>query len=405
MHKRKFFLLGVLLSLVVVSADAARERSLHVQNSVRVGFDDNIYQKKSGEETASGFVTDIINLSGKFTFSSRTDVQVYWQPELRFRVRRIDRDGDDELLIYQTLYGRLNHAISQRLFLTVSDRFYYQDKEDQVGDGVSQSNQQFVDNNLLGALDITVNNLSQVKLGAGYRSNVWDDKEYGGGKNNNDYGQFTVNGSYIRELRPNKTHGVVGLNYVDLKYDGDRGGYEAWTTFIGADQIFSPSANGNVRVGYSMTSIDTELDKNASSSPYVQAGLGFNPTARTSLNGTLGYSIDRGNNSFWNSQDRFTMSVGGKYDLTGKISISASVSYTSSSYDGDNRTENIEKNGEELDDAVDKLLRWSLRGSYQINRNNFIDAGYAYTLRTTDAPDFITEYNRNRIDIGWRLRL
>jgi hypothetical protein len=246
MSKRNICLL-IVFSLVSTTAFAAKERSIRVQNSVRVGYDDNVYQS-ADDETDTMFITDIVNISGKLTFSSRSDMLLYWQPEFRYRM-----DADPKFVTYQDLYARFNHAVSQRTFLQVSDRFRYQDKDGQSSLGKS-SNQNYLENDLAGALDYTINSLSQAKLGAGYEFRRWDESNYGtwdkvaetGG---NDYDQITADGSYIRELRPNTTQGILGLNYADLSYEGSRGGYNSTTIYGGVDQNFNANLIGNVRLG------------------------------------------------------------------------------------------------------------------------------------------------------------
>lgn len=389
MNKGKIYLL-VALSLVSATVFAAKERSVRVQNSVRIGYDDNVYQ--SSNKTGTGFITDIVNISGKLTFSSRSDMLLYWQPEFRYRL-----DADPKLVTYQDLYARFNHAISQRTFLQISDRFRYQDKEGQSG-AVDRANQNYLENDLMGALDYTINSLSQAKLGAGYKIRRWDDDNYGTVAGN-DYDQYRINGSYIRELRPNTTQGMLGLTYTDQEHEGTRGGYDSVALFGGVDQNFNPNLIGTARLGYSFSNIDNGGGVSTdTSSPYLQAGLDFNPTARTSLNGALGYSLYQSANSVYNAQDRFNIGLGVRHDLTGKISLSSSLTYIYSFYDAD-----YVRDGFVLPDAKDNYFKFSLRGSYQINRNNFVDAGYEYSNRFSD--DIPNEYNRNRIDIGWRLRL
>ena len=398
MSKGRIFLLVAVAGMVSAPAFAEKERSLRLQNSVRVGYDDNIYQNDTDE--GSAFVTDIINLTGKLTMSSRTDMLLYWQPEFRYRF-----DADPNYISYQDLYGRFNHAISQRTFLQVSDRFRYQDKDAQTGPGLDTSNQNYIENNLMGALDFTVSALSQIKVGGGYEFRDWDDDDYGkwdrsagpGQKGGNNYDQWRVNGSYIRELRPNTTHGLIGLDYVDNEYDGSRGGYKATTAYGGIDHNFTPSVIGTARLGYSFSKVDVPGDTNDKSMPYLQAGLQVNPSARTSFSSTLAYSIANSDNSLYNASGQFNVGVGVRHDLTGKISVSSSLGYTYSDYNGD-----YSRSG--APDLHDEYFTFNIRASYQINRNNFVDCGYQYGNRSSDS-DYLNDYDRNIVDIGWRLRL
>lgn len=391
MSKGKIYLL-VGLSLVSATAFAAKERSFRVQNSVRLGYDDNVYQSQN--KTGSAFITDIVNLTGKLSFSSRSDMSLYWQPEFRYRM-----DADPKMVTYQDLYARFNHAVSQRTFLQVSDRFRYQQKDGQAGN-TSQNNQNYLENDLMGALDYTINSLSQMKVGAGYEFRKWDDKAYGQGNRNNDYDQLRADGSYIRELRPNTTQGILGLNYVDHTYNGDRGGFDSTTLYGGIDQNFNPNVIGNARLGASFSNIDSSGSSSDATSPYLQAGLEVNPTARTSFTGSLAYSLQRTDNSIYNAQDQFKLGLGVRHDLTGKISLSSTISYIYSYYDSSYTSGLATDPGT----ANENYFVFNLRGSYQINRNNFVDAGYQFSDRSNDSL-YLGEYDRNTVDIGWRLRL
>ena len=124
MNKIKYF---ALIAAVLGSATtfAADESAFQFQNSVRVGYDDNVYAVKNNV-TETAFITDIINISGNLNFSDRSEMELFWQPELRYRF-----DADPELVSYQDLYARLSHALSQRTFLDLSDRFRYQQKDGQ----------------------------------------------------------------------------------------------------------------------------------------------------------------------------------------------------------------------------------------------------------------------------------
>ncbi|MEN7973322.1 MAG: outer membrane beta-barrel protein, partial [Verrucomicrobiota bacterium] len=211
--------------------------------------------------------------------------------------------------------------------------------------------------------------------------------------------EFTVDGSYRRELRPNATHGLVGANYVNHEYAGSRGGYDSTTLYGGVDHNFNQNMLGNAQLGYSFSSIEGATSED-STTPYLQAGLDYKITDRTSVNGTLGYSFYYAENSYFNAQDRLNIGLGAKHDLTGKITLSSTLSYTLSMFDSKYASENLAT----IQDYEEIYIRLSLRGSYQINRNNFVDVGYEISHRDVE-NEAAREYTRNRVDIGWRLRL
>jgi hypothetical protein len=153
---------------------------------------------------------------------------------------------------------------------------------------------------------------------------------------------------------------------------------------------------GSANVGYSFSTVDSTAGSEDTSSPYVEAGLDYQPTDRTSFNGTLTYSLSQSENSVFNAADTFDLGLGIRHDITAKISCAASLSYIFAMYDSDYTAFG-------LDDAEEDYIRASVRGSYQINRNNFVDLGYAFSDRDSDST-LLQQYSRNRVDIGWRLR-
>jgi hypothetical protein len=390
MSKQKLLML-VALSLVSASVYAAKERVVRFENRVRFGVDDNVYASDENE-VDSLFLSETINLSAKLNFSSRTDLLLYWQPELRFW---FDVPGD-EVVSYQDFYARLNHAVSQRTFVQVSDRLTLKDAQGQTA--LDSTENLYVENDLMGSADYTVDSRSHVKVGAGYLLRRWDDSDYGSGDQRNDFDQYSLNGTYIREIYPNRTKGVVGLTYTDHEYDSDRGGHDSVTVFGGVDQNLNPNVTGFGRLGFTTATIEGTVGGDEdTTTPFADFGLEFNPTARTSFNGSLGYSLDFAENSIYNAQERFKLALAFRHDLTAKISFSTALTWIYGQYDASHALA-------DRPDEEELFVSLGLRGSYQINRNNFLDIGYEFSDKSVD-EGILSEYTRNRFDIGWRLRL
>lgn len=390
-----------LVAFVLGSATtfAAEDSTFQFQNSVRVGYDDNIYQTRDSNQQETAFITDIANITGTMTFSDRSDLELYWQPEFRYRF-----DADPKTVTYQDLYARFSHALSQRMFLEISDRFRYQEKDGQ-SDLRATVNQNYLENDLMGALSYTLNSLSQMKVGGGYEFRTWDDDAYGEGTGvyagrGNNYDMYKADGSYLRELGKDTTIGSVGINYQDLTYEGARGGFNSTTLYGGVDHNFNPNMLGTAQLGYSFSSVESGTSSEDTSAPFLQLGLDHSATDRTTINGSLGYSLTQSQNSIYNATDAFNVSLGVSHDLTGKIRVSSTLRYILSFYDSAYAAAGVP--GAPAD-AEEDFFRFSLRGSYQINRNNFVDLGYEFTLRDSDSI-YLQEYTRNRCDLGWRLR-
>lgn len=391
--------LQVLVALTVSSAAtyAATENVIQFQNHVRIGYDDNIYQNSTDE--GSAFITEIINLSANLTFSSRTDALLYWEPEFRYRA-----DADPDFVTYQNLYAKLNHALTERAFLTLSDRLFYRQMDGQSG-GVDDSNQNYFENDLNGAVNYTLNDISFLTLGAGYSFRIWDDSDYGewqNGEGGNDFNEFSADFSYYRQIKPNKTQVMAGIDYFNLEYDGSRGGFDSLSLIVGVDQTFNPQITAFGRVGYTMSTIDQVGGDEDTSAPYFKAGVEVNPSEKTKVSGSLGYSLSRSENSAYNAQDRFDIGVSVRRDLTAKIALTGALNYILSNYDGSYST----TYGADLPDVDDALIIFSLRCAYQLNRNNFVEAGYLFRTRDLSGGlDDNSDWDGNRVDLAWRLRL
>ena len=118
-------------TLIAVQGFAAKEKVVRFTNHVRVGYDDNVDSNAANTET--GYLTNISQLTGKFVFSSRSELLLFWQPEFRYRF-----DADPNKVTYQDVYARLDHAISQRVFMTLSDRLTYQARDGKTGTDIKQ---------------------------------------------------------------------------------------------------------------------------------------------------------------------------------------------------------------------------------------------------------------------------
>jgi opacity protein-like surface antigen len=388
---KKTICLSIAALMVAVSGFAELDRDIRIQNVLRVGYDDNIYQDAAGEESAE--IVDALNISGKLNFSTRSDAVFSYQPEVRYRF-----DGDPKTITLQDAYARFNHALSPRVFLVVSDRFRYQLKDAQSG-AVSRTDANYMENNLMGSLDLSVSEESQIKLGGGYEFRIWDDDFYGETLGNN-YDQYSASISGFRAFNQEMTQGMLGADYTDVEYDSSRGSLDYITVMTGVDHVFNPNMTGFGRVGASFGSIDSATGSEDNTTPYLDTGIDYNVSERTSFNGGVGYMIARAENSIYNAQDQLQLSLGVRHDLTAKINVASTLAYTMSWYDS-----TYAINGAWVGlDVEDAYIQWTVRGSYQINRNNFVEIGYEFTDRSINNGG-MTEWDRNRVDLGWRLRL
>lgn len=69
MSKKTFYVL-MAVSMVSIPCFSAQERVVTVQNSVRLGYDDNLYLRDDAGKEGSGYITDILTINGKFNISA-----------------------------------------------------------------------------------------------------------------------------------------------------------------------------------------------------------------------------------------------------------------------------------------------------------------------------------------------
>jgi hypothetical protein len=383
------------LSLVAAASYGASDSSFKFENSLRVGFDDNVYGQTSNEQDTV-YVSDLIRATFKANFSQRTEFLMFYSPEFIYRA---DLD-DNKFVSYHDVYGRLVHHASQKVKLTVSDRFRYQDRDAQAT-GNTSVDRNFVNNDVQGALDIQVSELTGLRASAGYEVKLWDDEDY---SKLNDYDRVNADFMVIQEVKKDTTDAFVGVGFDSLSYDeGNRGGFDTLSIYVGADHAFNPTTTGNIKLGYQMSDVESgradtngvwTTVENDSNTPYVSAGIEHKPSAKTTLAASMGYSMYASNNEVYSAQNRLNVTITAKQDLTAKISLNASLAYIMSEYEADYAVA--------ASDADDELMIARIRASYEINRNNFIDAGYQLTSRTADAG-VGGDYDRNQFDIGWRV--
>ncbi|MCF7848845.1 MAG: outer membrane beta-barrel protein [Kiritimatiellales bacterium] len=374
------------LSLLCATVHAAQERSIHVSNSVRVGYDDNVHHDGVGD--SSTYITDILQISAKAVFSARTDLLVYYQPQITYR----ENATDNKNVMYHLFYAKLNHAISERVFLGVSDRFNFQGDDERIQSAIDDL--AYWENNIQASLSFTLSSLSQLTVAGGYELRRWSDSTYAARQ---DYDEYFASANYQRELRPNTTYGYLGVNFADLEYDSStRGGYEVITGYGGLGHNFTPNVNGSVNLGYSSSSIDGAYGSETTA-PYFSGSLQYNPSARTTINGSLTHSLSTSENTVYNIQESTAANLGLRHEFTGRITGVAAVGYTLSQYEADSAVV-----GSAQMDNDEDYFRFSTRLSYQINRIHFVDVGYEYSTRDSD---IYTDWDRNRYDIGWRFKL
>lgn len=383
MKKSTKLLFSAVVVSVATSAYAQKETLYTVENLIRVGYDDNT-RFNDQDQDASMTISETLNLGVSARFSGATQLDANYQG-----IYTSLPDSDPDNVQSHQAFAQFNHEFSENMGITVSDSFIYSQRDAQSG---ATANANYIENALRSALNMGVDDLTELRIGGGYVLRQWDNDAYGKTAGNN-YDQYVANMSVFRVLKE-ETEGMLGVDYSTTEYDGSRGSMDIISLMAGVDHNFNESVYGYGRAGASFIDAEKVVD-GSSMSPYLSAGLTYAASDKTSVNGSVGYTSRTANNSAYNVQEMTSLSLAVKHQLS-KIALTSGLSYNMSTYKGDYAR--IAGTG----DADDNFLSFSARGSYELTKNNFIEVGYVYSNRDTDVG---ADYERNQVDLGWRWKM
>ena len=377
-----------LLTLTLLASEswaADETRSFQVKNRLRFEYDDNIYETSKDKQDSFKIIEEVeflvnLNLPRSFVGARYRPTFVWWS----------DREDDTDL--HHDLDLILSHNFTERLSVSLKDTFRFAEQTEEIDRGaVVRENNDFLYNVADAKLAYQIARGTRAE--AGYRNTLlrYDENVVA---ETEDY-DINAGGLTLRQQVFKKTVFAVELRYEEIEYDGpDRG---SQNQYMGGaiEQIFSPSLVGSVRAGYQEKQFnDGSIDD--AEEPYFDASLTFLPSPRTRLTAGAGYSLFESDVYPFANQDRAIAFVGLAHDLTAKISVYASGSYQLSEYKADQAIEEVAKDGDE------NVYQVSARTSYKINRNNWVELGWQYMDLQSDIRE---EFDRNRIELGWRTQI
>jgi hypothetical protein len=97
------------------------------------------------------------------------------------------------------------------------------------------------------------------------------------------------------------------------------------------------------------------------------------------------------------------------YDVTARLSLYLAGSYQLGAYDADQTITSTEPVGVDEDgnpitiqDGDEVVTQVSARGSWKINRSNWLELGWQYLNLDSDLR---ADFDRTRVEIGWRTQI
>lgn len=398
---------GLLLALTVSAWAASATSPLHVNNRLRIGWDDNVYQvdssSTSGLSKQDSFrIIEEIEALVSLNFE-RTYLGLRYRPSL---IWYSDRDNSSTDFL-NDLDLNFIHNFSPTLSLSLSDTLRSsQLPELQDSNYVVRQNDDNIYNAAIATLSYTLRPETRVDLSGRYIILEYTESDYqdaSGARisHDNDNYYSVVGGLTLRQQLASLTTLMVDGRYQALVYgDADEANNRDADSFfggLGLEQTFSPQLIGSVRAGVEHRVYDNDyFDDNTM--PYGEVSLTFMPSPATRLTGSASYSLYESDVASYLSQERIYASLSLAHDFTAKLSFYISGAYTLNSYDADYAF------GEQYGDEDENTFLVSMRVSYRVNRINWLEAGYQFVMLDSDVMNR-ESYERNRVDVGWKIQL
>ena len=390
---------GLLAVLATSVLAASLESPLHLNQRLRLGYDDNVYQVGDPSGTA-------ISKKGSFRIIEEIESLLSLNLEraylgLRYRPSLIwyeNRDNDDTDFLNDVDLN-FSYNVSPVLALALSDTLRAsQLPELQDENYIVREKDDNYYNSAIATLSYNIRPETRVDLSGRYITLIYASDSPA--KDNSDYYSL-VGGLTLRQQLASRTTLMGDLRYQTLTYNeaDDLDKRDATSTFagVGLEQTFSPQLLGALRAGLESRQYDNELyDDN--NQPYTELSATFMPSPATRITAAASYSIYESDVERYLSQNRTYCSLSLAHDLTAKLNFYISSAYSLNAYEADYALDAT------LPDADENAYLVSARLAYRLNRINWIEAGWQFVKLDSEIPAR-ESYERNRIDIGWKIQL
>jgi hypothetical protein len=397
----------LLLAMAAPVWAASASSPIHVNNRLRVGWDDNVYQvddpSASGLDKQDSFrIIEEIEALVSLNFE-RTYLGLRYRPSLIWYSDREDEDTD----FLHDLDLNFTHNFSPVLSLSLADSLRAsQLPELQDETYVVRQDDDNIYNSAVATLSYTMRPETRLDLSGRYILLEYTEDDYQDAAGNvvshdGDNYYSMVGGLTLRQQLASLTTLMVDGRYQSVVYpdadDADNRDADSFFGGLGLEQTFSPQLIGNLRAGVEHRMYDNDaFDDNTQ--PYGELSLTFLPSPATRITGSASYSIYESDVSNFMSQDRFYASLSVAHDLTAKLNFYLSGAYTLNAYDADYALDPT------LEDGDENTFLVSMRLSYRLNRVNWLEAGYQFVMLDSDLAGR-ESYERNRVDVGWKIQL
>jgi hypothetical protein len=397
------WLCAVLFSMVVLQSAWAVEgsRPFQVNNRLRAEYDDNIYQTENNTEDSWKIIEELEFLVN-FNLQS-TYIGVRYRPSYIWWDNRPSDSSDFQ----NELDFILNQTFSPRLNLSVVDTLRRGESPRQITstNGVSTDvDGDFYYNTFNATLGYLIRPTLRLELAGRYIAQRYLEEVY---SDSEDFDLY-VGGLTLRyQLIPETT--LIGeFRGESISYNGPDRGSKSIYAGCGVEQIFGPNLIGNLVGGYQKKDFN-DNDISSESAPYADASITFLPSPATRISAGAGYSMFETEVYPFVNQDRAQMFASIAHDFTARLSLYLSGSYIAGKYS----SEQVVREAAGTNPAItaeggnEYTTQFSTRMTYQINRSNWLEAGWQYVdfdskLMYSEGTKMRENFVENRIDVGWK---
>ncbi len=391
-------------SLLVAALAASAESPVHLNNRLRLGFDDNVYQ--AGTATLIDGTTVHHRKTDSFRVLEELELLVNMnQPRtylgLRYRPSFIwysDRDEDSTDFL-NDLDLNFTHNFTPNLQLALSDTLRAsQLPELQEDNYIVRGMDDNCYNSAIATLAISLRPETRLDISGRYITLIYDSDS--DAKKNGDYYSL-VGGATLRQQLASRTTLMGDFRYQTVVYNEADAAHnrDSDSVFggLGIEQTVSSKLTASLRSGVEQRMYDSDqYDDNTA--PYVDLSLTFLPSPATRITAATSYSIYESDIANYLSQDRTYVSLSLAHDFTAKLSFYISGAYSLNQYENDYSL------NPRFGDYDENSYLVSTRLAYRVNRINWVEIGYQYVKLDSDVPGR-ENYDRNRADIGWKIQL
>lgn len=380
---------GILLFDLAIAAPETAQ-NVQIKNRFRVGWDSNVYEEKEDKNDSFKIIEELellLNMDMEQSFFG-----------LRYRPTFLwwtDREPDDTDFHHE-LDLVLAHNFTPRLSINAKNSLRIAELPELIERGtVVRENDDYTYNLADAVLGYRVSEATRVEIGGRYTLLRYDNEDVAV---TDDYDIYAA-GVTLRHQLQKETALSADLRYETTEYtDTEERSSDSTFYGVGLEQIFTPNLVGSVRGGAQNKSFDKE-DIEDETNPFGDVSLTFLPSPKTRITLGAGYSMFEADVYPFTSQDRLLSFLTLSHDLTARIQLFLAGSYQLSQYKGD---QTLDDPAYPKVDGDEEVLQASGRVSYMLNRRNYLELSLQYLDFSTDLRE---EFDRTRIEVGWRTQL